>query len=206
MVSDRRRSGERGEDALVERVAAAARAGIDLVQIRERDLEARDLCRLVTRCVAATRGTHARVLVNDRVDVAIAAGAHGVHLRADSVPAARVRAIAPRAFLVGRSVHDAREAAVIADEGEVDYLLFGTVFTTPSKPGVSVAGIEGLTRAVAATPVPVLAIGGITCESVRGLGRSGASGVAAIGVFAEAAIEKLPEIVAQLSRAFQDVD
>lgn len=206
MVSDRRRFGDRGEDALVERVAAAAHAGIDLVQIRERDLDARDLCRLVTRCVRAAHGTHTRVLVNDRVDVALAAGAHGVHLRGDSVPAARVREIVPRGFLVGRSVHDAQEAAAIATDGGVDYLLFGTVFATTSKPGVRAAGVEGLTDAAAASAVPVLAIGGITPQSVRRLGRSGAAGIAAIGLFADVTPDKLPDIVAQVSRAFQDTN
>jgi thiamine-phosphate pyrophosphorylase len=206
MVSDRRRFGDRAEDALVERVAAAARAGVDLVQIRERDLDARDLCRLVTRCVEATQGTHTRVLVNDRLDVAMAAGAHGVHLRADSVPASRVREIVSPGFLVGRSVHDARQAAAIATAGGVDYLLFGTVFVTSSKPGVPAAGVEELTRAAAASAVPVLAIGGVTLESVHRLGRSGAAGIAAIGLFAEAAPDKLPDIVAQVSRTFQDID
>src|SRR5688572_7868800 len=87
MITDRSRLGAGWEDALVARVAAAARDGVDLVQVRERDLDARVLTRVVERCVAAVARTRTRVLVNDRVDVALAAGAHGVHLRGDSMPA-----------------------------------------------------------------------------------------------------------------------
>src|SRR5688572_21057384 len=103
MITDRRRFAG-AEDALVQRVAAAAAAGVNLVQVRERDLDARDLTRLVARCVSAVQGTRARILVNDRLDVALAAGAHGVHLRGDSLPASRARALAPIGVLIGRSV------------------------------------------------------------------------------------------------------
>src|SRR5512134_2250555 len=116
MITDRRRVAG-GEDALVQRVAAAAVAGVNLVQVRERDMEARDLSRLVTRCVAAVRGTHTRILVNDRRDVALPAGAHGVHLRGDSLPASRARSLAPIGFLIGRSVHTSAEAVVAYADG-----------------------------------------------------------------------------------------
>src|SRR5215510_12707756 len=145
MISDRRRFRGSGlgpdpgqaEDALVASVEAAARAGIDLVQVRERDLDGGALVRLVARCLDASRHTHTRVLVNDRVDVAMAAGAHGVHLRGDSVPAPRVRAIVPPGFLIGRSIHSREEAARVSVEGGLDYLMFGTVFSTTSKPDVA---------------------------------------------------------------------
>jgi thiamine-phosphate pyrophosphorylase len=129
-VTDRQRSG--GADGVVARAAWAARAGVHLVQVRERDLEGRALTDLVARCVAAVRGTRARVVVNERFDVALAAGAHGVHLRAGSMAAARVRGAAPPGFLIGRSVHAPEEAA---DPGAVDYLIFGTVFATPPSLG-----------------------------------------------------------------------
>ena len=95
LVTDRRRlsTGEDAADRLVDLVAAAARAGIDLIQIRERDLDARRLVALVKRCVAAARGTSTKVLVNDRADVADAAGAHGVHLRGDSIAATAIRSL-----------------------------------------------------------------------------------------------------------------
>src|SRR5262245_51608775 len=104
MVTDvGRLEGDR-QAQLTERVTAAASAGVHLVQVRERDLDARPLTRLVARLVEAVRGTRARVLVNDRIDVALAAGAHGVHLRGDSVPAPRARQLAPPPFIIGRSV------------------------------------------------------------------------------------------------------
>ena len=129
----------------------AAAAGVDLVQIREPDLETRELCRLVERCLEAAAGLPTRIVVNDRADVALVAGAHGVHLRADSYAADRVRAIAPSGFIVGRSVHDPDEAAAVASSGRLDYIIFGTVFASASKaPGHTTAGIEGLVAAAAA--------------------------------------------------------
>jgi thiamine-phosphate pyrophosphorylase len=86
MITDRQRLGERAGAALVRRVAAAARAGMHLIQIRERDMSDGELLTLVMQAVEAVRGTRTRILVNDRVDVAMVAGAHGVHLRADSAP------------------------------------------------------------------------------------------------------------------------
>jgi len=172
------------EDLIVAQVREAADAGIDLVQIRELDLDTRDLCRLVERCLDAAR-RRTRIVVNDRVDVAIATGADGVHLRADSYAAGRVRAIAPAGFIVGRSVHDPVEAGAVAGAAGVDYLIAGTVFPSPSKPaGHATSGIEGFAAAaLAARPVPVLAIGGVTVASAPALRAAGAAGLAAIGLF-----------------------
>ena len=192
------------EDALVASVGAAARAGIDLVQVRERDLEGGALVRLVARCIDALKHTHTRVLVNDRLDVAMAAGAHGVHLRGDSVPAPRVRALVRPGFLIGRSIHSKEEAARVCAEGGVDYLLFGTVFSTASKPGVDAAGVDALADVVSTVPLPVLAVGGITVGTIHGLGRTGAAGIAAIGLFADTPIGDLPRTIAELMRAFHD--
>jgi thiamine-phosphate diphosphorylase len=204
LVTDRARSG--GEDRLVEIVGQAASAGVHLVQVREKDLEVKPLYELVRRLIDAVRGTTTRVLVNDRVDVAIAAGAHGVHLPATGVPAPRVRAVSPRGFLIGRSVHSGDEAARIARAGGVDYLVFGTVFGSDSKPGVRPAGLDAL-RAVtaAALPIPVLAIGGVTLERMGSIASAGAAGVAAIGLFADAARsgpERLQTIVRQAALSF----
>jgi len=202
----RPRPGPEAEDALVASVAAAARGGIDLVQVRERDLDGGALVRLVARCIDASRDTRTRVLVNDRVDVAMAAGAHGVHLRGDSVPAPRVRALVPRGFLIGRSIHSREEAEQVAAEGGVDYLMFGTVFSTPSKPGVAAAGIQALADVVCVSPLPVLAVGGITVGTARGLARTKAAGVAAIGVFTDVPTRDVPRTIADLAHAFQDLD
>lgn len=200
MITDRRRYGT--EEALVERVAAAARAGVHLIQVRERDMDGAPLLRLVVRCVEAVRGTRARVLVNDRVDVARAGGAHGVHLPGDAVPAPRVRAITPASFLVGRSVHAADEAEEVSRGDGVDYLIFGTVFESASKPGMAAAGVETLSRVVNSTTRPVLAVGGITTERVGEIARAGAAGFAAIGLFAACSSDDLQVLVGQASMAF----
>ncbi len=199
LITDRRRLDPPGEDALVARVAAAAAAGVHLVQVRERDIEAGALLQLVRRCVEAVAG-RARVLVNDRLDVALAAGAHGVHLRGDSMPAQRVRRMVPSGFIIGRSVHSLDE--VRRDDGCADYLLFGTVFQTMSKPGRPGAGIALLRDAVVASPVPVLALGGVTLARAATVAATGAAGVAAIGLFGDAAESQLPGLVAQLDAAF----
>jgi thiamine-phosphate diphosphorylase len=205
MITDRRRLGDSPERALIRRIAAAARAGVHLVQIRERDMAGRALLTLVTQAVEAVRGTRARVLVNDRLDVALAAGAHGVHLRGDSVPASRVRAMAPAAFLIGRSVHARDEIVRVVEEGAVDYLLFGTVFETASKPDRVAVGVVGLTEAVrAAARLPVLAVGGITVESVGRLAGTGCSGFAAIGQFADGPEDRLAATVTAALGAWEN--
>jgi len=183
MITDRRRFP--AEDALVQRVAAVAAAGVTLVQVREQDMEARDLSRLVARCVTAVRNTRTRILVNDRLDVALTSGAHGVHLRGDSMPASRARALAPIGFLIGRSVHTVAEAVTAHADGGLDYLLFGAVFATASKPGQPPAGVQALAEVVGATPLPVLAVGGISSDTAPQLAGTGCAGFAAIGWFAD---------------------
>jgi thiamine-phosphate pyrophosphorylase len=169
---------------VVAHVSAAARAGLDLVQIRERDLSARSLLALVERVLDVVSGTRVRVVVNDRLDVAIAAGAHGVHLRGDSIDAARVREVAPADFLVGRSVHDEREAVSAAGPGNLDYLVLGSIFPTSSKStGHPTVGIVALARVARAVDVPVVAIGGITRDALPAVIHAGAAGVAAIRLF-----------------------
>jgi thiamine-phosphate pyrophosphorylase len=187
LVTDRRRlvaTAAADADAtgcLIAQVRHAVDAGVDLIQIRERDLEARALAQLVTDVLAMTRGTATRVVVNDRLDVALACGADGVHLRGDSLSIAAARRLAPAPFLIGRSVHAPDEAA--AADG-ADYLIAGTVFASASKSfAPPQLGVSGLRALVAAAPAPVLAIGGITLNCVAAVAESGAAGVAAIGMF-----------------------
>ena len=202
MITDRRRYGPHWEEALVDRVAAAARAGVHLIQVRERDLDGGPLARLVVRCLDAVRGTRARILVNDRMDVAVATRAHGIHLPGHAPPAPRVRALAPAAFVVGRSVHAPDEARDVSAGGGIDYLIFGTVFETASKPGAAPAGLCALTEVAAATTQPVLAVGGITVERMGLLRAAGAAGFAAIGLFADCSPDHLQVLVRQASMAF----
>lgn len=167
---------------LLKQVRFAVEAGLDVVQIREPDLEAGQLFSLTAAALDLTAGSRTRVIVNDRVDVALAAGAHGVHLREDSIPSATVRQLAPPPFLIGRSVHDADSAAAVGPE--VDYLIAGSVWPTASKlPGHPLLGPEGLARLVQRASAPVIAIGGITVDGASLLAGLGAAGVAAIGLF-----------------------
>jgi thiamine-phosphate pyrophosphorylase len=181
LVTDRRRRPP------VEQAAEAAAAGVDIIHIRERDLDAAELSALVrdiTAVVRASPGSSTKVVVNDRVDVAVACGADGVHLRGDSMPAVRVRRMTPDGFLIGRSVHSAEEASAAA--AGADYLVAGTVFPTPSKPGhAAVLGLPGLSAIAHAVSLPVLAIGGMSVERSSEVAGAGARGLSAIGLFAD---------------------
>jgi thiamine-phosphate pyrophosphorylase len=209
LVTDRRRLSPGGDaiDRLVELVDAAVRAGVDLVQVRERDLDARALAAVVRRCVAAAEGSRTKIVVNDRADVAMSALAAGVHLRADSVAVSAARSLLGAAALVGRSVHTAGEAGIAARAG-ADYLIFGTLFRTPSKTADHpLSTLDDLRAAcLAAENVPVLAIGGITLERAAGLVRLGAAGVAGVGLFVPppgvSFEHHLPRVAAALRRAF----
>ena len=210
LVTDRHRVRPAGTVSLVRLASRAAAAGVDIIQVREPGLDDRQLAGLVRATVEAVAGTPARVVVNDRTDLALATGAHGVHLRADSVNAARVRGLVPAGFLVGRSVHSRPEA--VAAGRSVDYLVAGTIYATPSKPeGGPLLGLEGLREVVRAVDVPVLAIGGVGTDKAGDLAASGAAGVAAIGVFADARTDAsdadldraLRELVARLRAPFE---
>ena len=184
LVTDRRRLADASIPGLVHQIRVAATAGVQLVQLRERDLDARALVELTRQAVDAVRGTMTRVIVNDRLDIALTVPAHGVHLRADSFAAARARSIAPLGFLIGRSIHSVDEARGARTAG-ADYLLFGNVFETSSKPGRPGAGLEALRAVADATPLPVLALGGVTRARVPALLAAGAAGFAAITLFAD---------------------
>lgn len=200
-VTDRRRGADPSPAWLLERIRAAAAAGVDWIQIRERDLCDRDLVALVRVATDVVRGTAARILVNDRVDIALAAGAAGVQLRGDSVDAARVRAVAPRGFLIGCSIH---AGADLARAGGCDFVLFGTVFPSAGKaPGHPTAGVDALRALCAIARVPVVAIGGIDETNAREVAGAGAAGVAAVGMFmADRSPAEVAAVVRTLREAF----
>ncbi len=194
LVTDRRRCQP------VDQAREAAAAGVDIIHVRERDLEAGELSALVTAIVSVTRGSATRVVVNDRVDVALASGADGVHLRGDSMRAVRVRAVAPPGFLICSAVHTVAEAVAAAVAS--DYLVAGTVFPTASKPGLgSFLGLEGLAGVAKAVSVPVLAIGGMSVARAGEVAAAGARGLAAIGLFTDAD-RPIKEVVRQIRERF----
>jgi thiamine-phosphate pyrophosphorylase len=159
-----------------------------MIQIRERQFDDRSLLRFAEEVIEAVRPAGARVLVNDRLDVALASGADGVHLKSDGPPVPDVRRMVPEDFTIGRSVHSDGEARAVQSAGGCDYLLFGTLFHSASKPDDHpLAGLEGLRRTCDAVSLPVIAIGGISLRRVPEIVAAGASGIAAISLFAEAA-------------------
>jgi thiamine-phosphate pyrophosphorylase len=176
--------------SLHDAIRRAAAAGIDWIQIREKDLEARALVELVRFAVAETRGTSALVFVNDRLDVALAANAEGVHLGEKSLPLEVVtewrRSAGRLDFRIGVSCHSL-ESARAAERGGADYIFFGPVFATPSKAAFGAPqGIERLCEICASVKIPVLAIGGVNLENARACVAAGAAGIAAIRLFQDA--------------------
>ena len=177
IVTDRAVAGGDPVEILM-RVAASLPPGTVGVEIREKALPARELLALARRVVAALRPLGARVLVNDRLDVAIAAGADGVHLPASGLDPRAVRAVYPG--LIGVSTHSRAELAGL-DAGAADFATFGPVFDTPSKRGFGPPqGVDALRAAVAASRVPVMAIGGIMQGTAADLAGTGISGIAVI--------------------------
>jgi thiamine-phosphate pyrophosphorylase len=178
LITDRRATGGR---ALEEVVAAALEGARDrahevAVQLREKDLHGRELLALARSLRAVTAAAGASLFVNDRVDVALAAGADGVHLGGRSLSIADVRALAPT-LRIGCSTHTRDEVERAAADG-ADFVVFGPVFATPSKPNF-VTGIAQLAQVVA-LGVPVLALGGIDAQNAHSCVVAGASGVACI--------------------------
>jgi thiamine-phosphate pyrophosphorylase len=170
-----------GEDPLPI-IEQAVAAGIDLIQIRERDLPVRSLLALVEEAVKRAGAGPTGILVNDRLDVAVAAGAAGVHLPAHGFPVDEVRRNYPE-LLIGASTHNLEELCRAADGG-ADFAVFGPVFETPSKKAYGPpVGLEKLAEAARAVNIPVLALGGVTLENAADCMRAGAAGLAAITLF-----------------------
>jgi thiamine-phosphate pyrophosphorylase len=171
---------------------ALAAAGIDAVQLREKDLADRALLELASAARAALPPP-TRLLVNGRTDIALGAGADGVHLPADGVPAAALRARFGAGLLIGVSAHRLEEVEEARRAG-ADYVLFGPVYSTPSKPGTPPLGRQALARA-AGLGIPVYALGGVTLERFAEVSAAGAAGVAGIGLFQQLAPLALERVV-----------
>lgn len=208
-ISDGDRSDDRS-GALLKRIGAASAAGVDWIQIREKDLSAKELSSLTREALAQTSrpnqraGITTRILVNDRLDIAIPEHAAGVHLGEQSLPAREVRkwldaqvdSAARENFLVGVSCHSLESAMSAAQSGAA-YIFFGPVFATPSKETFGAPqGLPLLAEICRSVNIPVLAIGGITAQNAAECFAAGAAGIAAIRLFQEVA--DLPSLVQAL--------
>jgi len=177
LITDRAQTNGR---PLLDVVDAALQAGIRAVQLRERDLTTRELLRLAEGLRERTRRAGAALLINDRVDVALACDADGVHLPANSFAVADARALLGARKLIGVSTHAPAEI-VAAARHSADFAVFGPIYDTPSKRGFGTPlGLDGLVEARAAARLPLFAIGGIDLEHVAAVRNAGADGIAVI--------------------------
>ena len=176
LVTDRHHCQERNLEQVV---AQAVEGGVTLVQLREKDLPGGPLLELAQQLRTVTRGK-ALLFVNERVDVALACGADGVHLPEEGLPAEAVRALAGDRLLIGRSVHSV-EGAVRAEREGVHFVQAGTIFPTRSKPEALAAGPQLIRDITQRVNIPVLAIGGIVVGNAHQVIHAGAHGVAVIG-------------------------
>ena len=206
-VTDRKTLGAGTREATADPlpvIRRAVAAGVNWIQIREKDLPTCPLLQLARSAVAAAYSSTTRILINDRLDVALAAGAAGVHLGEASLPATAVErwrraGRAPAGFLIGASSHSLA-AAKEAEGAGADYIFFGPIFATPSKAVYGPPqGLERLAAVCRSVRIPVLAIGGIHLENAALCIAAGASGFAAIRLFQESA--DLAAVVTQLRPA-----
>jgi thiamine-phosphate pyrophosphorylase len=202
-VTDRRslspNAGSGSLDPLVRKIQELVAAGVEWVQIREKDLSGKELAHITEEAVRSAgkysrEGLTTRILVNDRLDVALSEDAGGIHLRENSAYASDVQRLVTQVrkgaphynFLIGVSCHS-REGAVAAAESGADYLFFGPVFATPSKAAFGAPqGLKRLEDVCGSVSVPVMAIGGISLENAASCIAAGAAGIAAIRLFQDA--------------------
>jgi thiamine-phosphate pyrophosphorylase len=179
-ITNRRQLTGPAFEACIRRVL---RWGVDCIQVREKDLSDRILFEKVRHVVDLARGTDCKILVNGRADIAMAAGAHGVHLPSTGLRPPDIRSWLPGDFLIGISVHTDEEIRRACDEG-ADYLLLGHVFPTPSKSGLGKpVGLEFLKKVCGTASLPVFALGGIHADKIGPAVEAGATGVAGISLF-----------------------
>ena len=197
-------------ESLLAKIETAIAAGVDWIQLREKDLSAKECASLTGVAVelsskSASNDSRTKILPNDRLDIAIAQNASGVHLGEQSLPvqqaknlARQLRASNNLPFLVGASCHSLNTTQAAATSG-ADYLIFGPVFETPSKLRFGPAqGLDRLAQICEAVAIPVLAIGGITLQNAPQCLGAGAAGIAAIRLFQDPSAAELPGLVRAL--------
>jgi len=177
--------------SLLTAVEEALKGGVKAVQLREKDLRTRDLLEMAYKMREMTKKYNAKFFVNDRVDVALAVGADGVHLGQQSIPAEAVRRIAHNKLMVGASTHSIEEA-ISADKQGADFITLGPVFETPSKMKYGKpVGVDLLREAKEKISIPVFAIGGIKEDKVSDVIKAGADGIALVsGIFGASQIKE----------------
>ncbi|CAN5233941.1 thiamine phosphate synthase [soil metagenome] len=164
-------------------IEAAVAEKVALIQIREKRLLGKQLFELASMSVRATRGTSTKLLINDRTDIAAAAGADGVHLTETSIPVSVVRKAFGDKLIIGQSVHSAKKAIAASEDG-ADFAVYSPVFGTPGK-GTAV-GIESLAETCSSVaPFPMIGLGGIDVSNCKAVVQAGAAGVAGIRSFSE---------------------
>jgi thiamine-phosphate pyrophosphorylase len=177
LVTDRHQTLDR---PLLPLISQALDAGVGAVQLREKDLNTRDLISLGRDILSVTAPRRVPLLVNDRIDVALALGADGVHLRSDSMPVSVARRLLGPDRLIGMSAHSVEEVVEAESQG-TDFVVLGPIFATPSKiPYGPPIGLNILAEAVRRTSIPVFAIGGVTAQRISDIRRAGAFGIAVI--------------------------
>ena len=164
-------------------VARMLAGGARLIQLRDKEASAKDMLEAARECLELTRPAGAKLIINDRVDVALAAGAHGVHLSSGSVAPSEVRRIVPAGFLIGVSTHTIEEVRAAEIEG-AGFAVFSPIFATISKAGYGApVGLDKLREAAGSVKMPVLALGGVTAENAGECLAAGAAGMAGVGWF-----------------------
>jgi thiamine-phosphate pyrophosphorylase len=188
---------------LLKLVEAAVSGDVDLLQLREKNLPTKVLYELTTKAAELARGSHTRILVNDRADVALAAGACGVHLTTRSIETPVIRRTFGAEFLIGVSTHSLTQAQAARDGG-ANFAVFGPVFETASKRDYGEPlGLEKLKHAATAlAPFPILALGGVTLDNLADCFQAGASGIAAIRLMNNAGM--LARVVREVRARFRE--
>jgi thiamine-phosphate pyrophosphorylase len=178
LITDRKLVADRC--SLIAAVRQALQGGVKVIQLREKDLDTRELLKLAYKMREMTKKYEAKLFINDRLDIALAAGADGVHLTQNSIPIDAVKRVVKNKLIIGASTHSLKEAAA-AEKAGADFITLGPVYRTPSKMKYGrPIGLDVLKKVSGKVKIPVFAIGGIKSHRVEAVGKAGAYGVAMI--------------------------